>query len=47
MGNFTEFVLPIIKWRINKRLNRFRKVMLPDNDLKVPPPLPHLGCTSL
>jgi hypothetical protein len=35
MGNFTECVIPVIKWRINRRLNRFRKVMLPDNDLKV------------
>lgn len=34
MGNFTECVIPVVKWRINRRLNRFRKVMLPDNDLK-------------
>lgn len=34
IGNAIPFIFPYTKWLCSRRMNRFRSVMLPDNDLK-------------
>ncbi len=35
VGSVIECVIPVVKWWVSKKMNRHRKVMLPDNDLRV------------